>query len=241
MSDGDLLLSLLEHDLTIARAEKALDELPEKRSILQLRRRMKEIESVRDRALAGVHALEANIAKANDEAALVTEKIGAEQDKITSGVVVNPKELQHLSREIESLVRRRDALETEELELMQKAEDASARIATIDATLEEGRHKESELIRAFQVKGGTLQTEIRQAIAERGSIAAGLPAGLLQRYEALREQKHGIAVGQLEHGMCTACRTQLPAAKAQAIEAGPSIAECPNCRRLLVVRQDATA
>jgi hypothetical protein len=240
MNDGDLLLSLLEHDLTIARAEKALDELPEKRAILQLRRRVKEIDSVRDRAIAAVHALEAGIAKASDEVALVNEKIDAEQEKVTSGIVANPKELQHLTREIESLARRRDALETDELELMQKAEDASAKVATIDETLAEGHRKEADLIRAFQVKGGALQTQIRQATAEREAIAAELTPGLLQRYESLRDQKHGIAVGQLEHGMCTACRTQLPAAKAQAIEAGPSIAECPNCRRLLVVRQDAT-
>ena len=66
MSDGEVLLALTEQDLAIARAEKALDELPEKLAVLQLRKRLREIEGVREKAAAYCRKTEALIARSND-------------------------------------------------------------------------------------------------------------------------------------------------------------------------------
>jgi predicted nucleic acid-binding Zn-ribbon protein len=73
----------------------------------------------------------------------------------------------------------------------------------------------------------------------RERLAAQLPPALRSRYDALSTSKHGIAAGELKGQLCTACRTQIPAHEVQAIMAGPQIAECPNCKRLLIVKQEA--
>ncbi len=239
MTDGEVLLALTEQDLAIARAEKALDELPEKLAVLQLRKRLREIEVVRERAAAYCRKTEALIARANDEATTLQNKIDVEQAKVLSGDISNPKELQNLTREMDALKRRKDAVEFEELGLMEKSESGSAQLAKVDAALAEGVAKEQALIAEFKSKGGELQTEIGHMREARERLAAQLAPALGSQYEALRGSKHGIAAGELKGGLCSACRTQIPSHEVQAIMAGPEIAECPNCKRLLIVRVEA--
>jgi len=236
MTDGDILLALGSHDAEIRRAQKALDELPEKAAILQLRRRLKEIEALRAKADTVCRALDAETSRHQDEAASVSDKAAAEQSKVLSGEITNPKELQNLTREIAALERRRESLEREALASMEKAEAAREKLAAIDTTLAEGAEKERALIKRFKERGGDLQREIERLKAERALLLGKLPTQLADRYEAAVAAKHGIGVGELAAGLCTACRTQLPADRAQAIASGPEVAECPNCRRILVVR-----
>jgi len=239
MTKGETLLALMEQDLAIARAVKALDELPEKAAILQLRHRLKEIEGVAEKARAYVQRANAMVAKSADEVEMVQAKIDAEQAKVLSGQVTDPKELRNLTREIDALSRRKDQLEREELGLMEKAESGEAQRAKVDAALEEGRAKEADLIERYKSQGGEIQTEIARLRAERDAIARTLDGSLLARYERLREAKKGVAVGALKGALCTACRTEIPAGEVQALQAGPEVAECPNCKRMLVIVGDA--
>jgi len=241
MTEGEALVALAEADLAIVRAEKALDELPEKEAILALRHRLEEIEAVHQKALAYCAKADHLVAAATDETTLLTDKIEAEQSKVLSGQVSNPKEVQNITREIDALVRRKNSLENQTLELMEKAEAGAAQVAKVERTLEEGRAKEAELISRYKEKGGALQTEIGRLKAERQRTAALVSAEHLAHYESLRASKHGIGVGVLEGDLCTACRMALPAERAQAIQAGPEIAECPNCRRILIVSRSASA
>src|SRR5574340_661014 len=234
MLEGDTLVALMEQDLSIARAEKMLDELPEKIAVLQLRKRLKEIEALRDKARAYCHKADSMVTRSNDQAATVQAKIDTEQAKVLSGEVSNSKELQSLTRELDALKRRKDAIEFEELGLMEKAEAGSAQLAKVEAALAEGSAKEAALIEEYKVRGGALQAEIAQMKQAREALGAKLSDATRARYESLRESKHGIAVGILEGSLCSACRTQIPSSEAQAIQAGPEIAECPNCRRILV-------
>ena len=235
MTEGEALVALAEADLAIARAEKELDELPEKHAIIALRHRLEEIEQVLQKACAYCAKADQLVGDATDETATLTAKIEAEQAKVLSGQITNPKEVQNITREIDALLRKKSALENETLALMEKAETGAAQLAKVEHTLEAGRTKEAQLIARYKTKGSALQTQIGRLKLERATIAAQVSAARLARYDSLRATKHGIAVGELEGDMCTACRMALPAERAQAVQAGPEIAECPNCHRLLVV------
>lgn len=235
MSDGERLLALQEKDLAITRAEKVLDELPEKMAVLQLRKRLKDIDGVREKAAAYCRKAQAMVTRSNDEAASIQQKIDAEQEKVLSGQVTNPKELTNLTRELDALKRRKDAVEFEELKLIEKADAGEAQLAKVEAALAEGAAKEAELIEEYKARGGELNQEIARMKAEREKLAADVGGELLVRYEALRSSKHGIGVGSLKGEICTACRTQIPAGTVQELLRGPKIAECPNCHRILVI------
>jgi predicted nucleic acid-binding Zn-ribbon protein len=171
-----------------------------------------------------------------DSIAGVKSKMDSEQAKLVSGQIVNPKELQAVSRELDSLRRRVEQLESEELVEMQKREDGLAQAARIDAALTEGARREAELTERFKVRGSDILARIDTERRARAALAGLLPTGMRGRYEALRERWNGTAVGTLADGMCSACRVGLPSTKVQALLEGPDWADCPNCGRILIVR-----
>ena len=239
MDQAAALVALSEKDLEITRATKKLSELPEKTAILDLRHKLREVEALSAKAGVYVSQLQAALKRTEDETATVSEKIVAEQAKVNSGAITNHKELQSLSREIDSLARQKDKKVNEVLAAMEKLEAGKAQAEKVAATVEKGKLKEAQLIGQFQKVGGELQTSIDRAIKERAALAGVLEAPLLARYEAVRAAKHGMGVGVLRGDMCSACRIDLPFERIQALVAGGAIGECPVCHRLLVVPESA--
>ena len=132
MDPAGALRELQERDLDLARLTKQLDEMPEKRAILQIRAKIAEIRGLKARTEAVVHALDAAIKRHEDEVQAVADKIDDEQAKLLSGRIKSPKELQSISVELNSLKRRMDQLETEMLAQMQKRETAVGQAAKVD-------------------------------------------------------------------------------------------------------------
>lgn len=231
-----ILSELQEHDLQLVRLNKQLDEMPEKRAILQARAKITEIRSILDRTAAAVKAIEGGVRRFEDDVQTVAGKIDEEQAKLLSGKVTNPKELQSISLELDALKRRMDQLETELLAQMQKRETALEQVAKVEAAVVSGSAKETELTERFRERGSELIGRIEQETTRRSKLLAKLPKDLAQRYESVRASKHGIAVGTLSDGMCSACRVGLPAGKVDTLLHGPDIATCPNCGRILIVR-----
>lgn len=235
MDEVSALLRLQEIDLKVLRLNKQLDEMPEKRDILTMRAKLADIQGLLDRTEAAGRAVDAKLQRMDDETAGITEKMQAEQAKLLSGEVKNPKELQAISMELDALKRHHDALENEELAVMAQRETASEQEAKVRKVLAAGRRKEAELVDAFKDRGGAIVAEVEKLTAERERLVSSLPSKTRDRYEALREAKHGIAIGMLEGNTCGACRVTLPEDQLERLAAGPRVGECPKCRRMLVV------
>lgn len=235
MQQGQALLELQATDLEILRAEKRLEEIPEKRAILDARHKIREVEALRAKAEGIAANLERGVSRNEDECAGLTAKIEDEQIKIMSGDITNPKELQHIAREMDALKRRRDKLEMEQMKLMERVEVGRAQVAKVDAALVQLARREEELTLAFKSKGGEMIAAIEALKARREELAAGIGPDLLGRYDTLRASRAGLGAGRLSGQSCTACRMELPAQRVQELSAGPEIGICPNCKRLLVV------
>lgn len=230
------LLQLQESDLSILRLSKELDDMPEKRAILTARAKIAEIARLKERTDTVLHHLDLGAKSIEDAIAGVKAKMDAEQARFESGEIVNVKELQAVSRELDSLRRRVEQLEDELLAQMQKREDGALQAAKIDAALEEGARREAELTARFKERGGDILARIEAEKRARAALAGALPEALYSRYEEVRKTHHGVGVGLLTGSMCGACRVGLPAGKVQALLDGPDIGTCPNCGRLIVVR-----
>ena len=235
MEEPEILLEMQDRDVRIMRLEKQLDEMPEKRAILQARAKIEEVRTLLERTRAAGHAVDAAVKRAEDEIAAVRGKMEAEQAKLLSGAVTAPKELQAISMELDGLKRRSDKLEDEEMALLEKREQATSQEIKVLAVLEVGERKEHELVAAFKARGGDILAQTEQLHAERDALAGKLSPALRDRYEALRSSKHGIATARLEGSMCGACRVSLPAGSIESLLAGPVVATCPNCNRILIV------
>jgi predicted nucleic acid-binding Zn-ribbon protein len=242
VDQASALVALSEKDLEIVRATKKLAELPEKHAILEIRHKLRDIEVIAEKATVYVAQLESTLKRAEDETATISAHIVAEQAKVDSGAISNHKELQSLSREIDSLSRQKDKKENEVLAAMEKAEAGSAQAAKVADTVAKGHAKEAQLIERFQQIGGSLQRELDMLTKQRAALAGILDPALLARYEALRTAKHGLGVGVLHGLQCSACRIELPSESVLMMNnAGVPIAECPSCKRLLVIGAESSS
>jgi uncharacterized protein len=232
------LLALQTCDLEIRRATKLLDELPEKRAILETRHKAEEVRQLKGKAEEVVHRLERAIAANTDEVAAVDEKIAGVQKTLDSGQVTNPKEVHNLSREMDALKRREDKVDNDTIALMERLEHAREQVAKVDTALERLSGREKELIVAYQTKGGEVQRDLDAHRSQRIELVASLGDDLLARYESTAAAKGGIGAAKLLDVACSACRVELPAERLRELREGPDIGLCPNCRRLLVVRGD---
>jgi len=228
------LLELQAIDIEIVRATKRLDELPEKRAILQLRTKQREVGALAEKAGVLLRKLDGEVRVRKDEAEMISAKIAQEQQKIMA--TTDHRAVQSISREMDGLKRRRDKLEMEELQFMERVDKARAQLAAIEEHREKLADKESELIERFKEVGGVVQAEIAALEKRRTALAKGLARDTLTRYESVRDSKGGVAVGKLEGPMCSACRMDLPAERVKDLVEGPDIGVCPQCRRLIVVR-----
>lgn len=235
MDQAAALLELQRLDLEILRATKRLDELPEKQAILETRAKRREVGAMHEKAQLLVHKLQAEVKARQDETAMLVQKIDGEQAKIMA--TTDHRAVQSLTREMDGLKRRCDKLEMEMLQFMERIDKASTQVATVESAVQKLAQREEALIAKYREVGRGIQADIAQLQTERDSAAAAVSPDTLKQYEAIRESRGGVGVGELQGDTCTACRMSLPAQRVQTLQGGPDIAMCPQCRRLLVVRR----
>jgi hypothetical protein len=238
MGESDALLALQDLDLEVMRAEKRLDELPEKRAILETRAKTAEVSQLKAKADLLVSKLEAELRAHQDEVAMLTEKLTTEQKKVME--TSDHRQVQAITREMDGLKRRRDKVEMLSLQLMERIEKANGQRDKVDAALAQLAAKDAALVAQFQEKGGEIQSTIATLRARRDAYAAQLAPETLARYEAVRDQKGGIGVGRLEDTTCSACRMELPAERVKDLRtSGSDVGTCPACKRLIVISEDS--
>ena len=152
-----------------------------------------------------------------------------------SGGVSNPKELSALQAEVESLKRKKTALEDELLEAMLGREQATATIDGLAKEREETAAEVSDLTTVVDRLTGDISADFGKHSAARGEIAATIPDDLLKLYEQLRAAKGGVGAAGLEAGTCLGCHTKLPQRELERMRAEGGLQRCDNCRRILVV------
>lgn len=238
MNESRALVELQRCDLDILRLHTQLDELPERAQIINGRRKMADVEKLMERGAASIAAVERVIKSLEDDVAMVSEKLDAEQARLMSGAITDSREMQYVAREMDALRRQRDKAEFTMLEQLEKRETAQGQVAKIDQALTELRAKDGEYVASYRASGGALKTDIERLTVEREKIAVHLSAPLRERYEQLSADRHGVAVGVLENEMCTACHMTLPGGDLRALKGGDPIGRCPLCHRILIVEPE---
>lgn len=229
------LLEVQAADIDLIRARKRLEELPEKKAILEVRAKMKQIAALGAKASMLLKKLEAELKARQDEIAMLASKIEVEQAKIME--TADHRQITSLTREMDALKRRMDKLEMESLQYMERIEKATEQLATIEGHSDKLKEQDSVLVAQYREAGALVQSEISTLETTLKKLSKSLPKNVLDRYESIREAKGGVAVGKLENGTCTACRMALPAQQVRRLlDSGDDIGLCPECRRLIVVR-----
>ena len=220
-----------------------LDQVAHKRASLPEHQALKDLtgeKSVVDRELVTadteVSDLQREQKKADSDVEQVRQRRARNQQRLDSGQVTSPRDLENLQHEIGSLDRRISDLEDSELEVMEKLEAAEVVQADLRTRAEAfaGRQSELETTRDGALK--ELDEQRAQLGDKRTAVAAELPETLIAQYQRLREHNGGIGAAPLVGKRCMGCRMELAPSDLNAIKAAPpdAVLRCEECGRILV-------
>lgn len=163
-----------------------------------------------------------------------------EEARMYSGVIASEREAEALRSELSSLKSRKQDLEDDLLEAMERNEELTSVIATVTARQQELRDEITPLEQARDAAASDIDAELADLNAARTELVADLPADAVDTYDRLRARKNGVALAELRGGTCQGCHLQLTAGE---LEEGREIgqlglARCVQCGRLLVEPDD---
>ncbi|MDX3088946.1 MULTISPECIES: C4-type zinc ribbon domain-containing protein [unclassified Streptomyces] len=174
--------------------------------------------------------------KAEQDVDQVRTRAARDQQRLDSGAVTSPKDLENLQREITSLAKRQGDLEDVVLEVMERRESAQERVGELTGRVSSVQSKIDDATARRDVAFGEIDAEVDSVTKERGVVAGAVPADLLKLYEKLREQQGGIGAAKLYQRSCQGCRQELAITELNEIRsaAPDTVVRCENCRRILV-------
>jgi predicted nucleic acid-binding Zn-ribbon protein len=159
-----------------------------------------------------------------------------DRDRMDKGLITNPKDLERMQHELQSLERRISSLEDDELEVMARLEEAQRTLDALTAQVADADERLAALTTTRDEKQAEIDTALTEATAERASAIEGLPEDLLALYEKLRAQKGGVGAAALHQRRCTGCQLGIDTAELAVIKRAPSdeVIRCEECSRILV-------
>jgi len=229
------LLDLQAADTALAQLAHRRANLPELVALAERERRANELHN----DIVDAETLLADIVdeqrKLENEVDAVRTRAGRDEQRLQSGGLP-AKELESLQHEVSSLARRQTALEDDLLEVMERQEEADARLIQLTDARTALEDESAELASARDAAFAEIDAAVVQRTAERAAIAGELPADLLALYEKAREHGGGIGAAMLRQRRCEGCRIELSGAELSAVRAAEpdAVVRCEECRRILV-------
>jgi uncharacterized protein len=174
--------------------------------------------------------------KADDDVEQVKGRRVRDQQRLDSGSVANPKDLERLQHELVSLDKRIGDLEDVELEVMEELEAAQSELAELRTRLAELDERAAVLAGARDERVRGIKEEAAVVARDRATAVSGLPADLVALYERLRGQKEGVGAAALRARRCGGCSLELNSGDLAVIAKQPSdeVVRCEECGRILV-------
>lgn len=227
MQELDSRLDTLQHQLAT---------IPEAVQLAELGARRVELDgAVRDLRIE-VDDLTAEQKRADADVEQVKARRVRDQGMIDAGSITDPKALQRMLGELESLQRRISDLEDVEIEVMERLESAQSSLVERSREFEELDGQAGALEATRAEKAAELERSLDQAAAERAGLVQEVPDDLLALYTKLREQKGGVGAAALRRRECGGCRLTLNPSDLAKIAAAPTdeVLRCEECGRILV-------
>jgi len=224
-----------ELDSKIDQLRHQLTSLPEHAEIAALTTSRADLDDrVRDAQIL-VDDLNTDQKKADADVEQVKARRERDRSRIDQGLISNPKDLERMQHELESLERRISTLEDEEIEVMERLEEAQTTLGSLMAQRAAADDRLAALAEARDQKSTEIKRSLESVTGERATTAEGLPADLMTLYERIRAQR-GVGAAPLRARQCGGCQLTLNPSDLARIKTAPSdeVVRCEECSRILV-------
>lgn len=186
-----------------------------------------------EKAEKTVKESEQALKQAENEAMAQRIKLEQAESSLYGGRIQNPKELQDLQNDVASLKRHLATLEDRQLEAMLALEEARS---AVDSAKKDYMATQGQVISknaSLNAEQNGLQKEAETLSAQRLAVLPVIDAASLSCYDALRQQRRGLAVSTISDNACDSCGASLTPRHAQSVRFSQQIVNCPSCGRIL--------
>ena len=174
--------------------------------------------------------------KADADVEQVKARRVRDRDRMDQGLISNPKDLERMQHELDTLERRVTALEDEELEVMEQLEEAQQALTELQQQIADADERLTTLTAERDRRTAEIDAELAVITADRNPTVADVPDDLVTLYERLRDSKSGVGAAELRARQCGGCRLTLDNSELSQIKSAPSdlVIRCEECQRILV-------
>ncbi|NWH04827.1 zinc ribbon domain-containing protein [Desulfobacter latus] len=231
MSKPDIstLVRLQEAETEIVRLKEVLYEVEKKK--IKLASRLKQFAAALEENTEELEKLNKNCLDSENEIKIVDARIIKSNETLRN--VTTNKEYQVLLREVDDNKKRKDALETELLQIMEERENSQA---IVDESTKEYQQLE-EQVKAEQNQIEEQTTKDRKRLEEylesQKEIGASLDPKLLDQFKRISKMNQGSAVAQAQDQVCLGCFMNIPPQLYIEVQRGSKLIFCPQCSRIL--------
>jgi predicted nucleic acid-binding Zn-ribbon protein len=233
MSGAHNFFRLQEIDLAIDEIHARLSEI---QMTLEDDEEVREAQNMLQSAENQQAQTRASLKKADGAVSTQKNKLEGTDTKLYGGSVTNPRELQDLQMESESLRRHLSTLEDRLLDAMVAHEEAEEEVDSLQTQLRALLDQRKEQFAELEAEKIQLNDQLHHLEGNREAALVGIVEDELKRYQTLRTRYGGRAVALLEGGNCSLCGLSLPESTQQRIRSGAEIVQCNQCKRILYAR-----
>lgn len=171
------------------------------------------------------------------EAGQAAEQENIRRSETNMKEIKTNKEYQAVGREIAAARRQAAEIDEQTLQKIGLIDELNTEIAALNDTLAELEKNTSQRREEKQTEIDKIQQDIDEDVARREAITNELPASLVKRYNALREQRRGQAIAIARDGYCLGCNMNLPPQLYNSLFRSDEVISCPHCQRVLILKQ----
>jgi len=230
------LLVVQSHDTAIDRLVHGRTNLPEFAALASIEEEQAHLDQEHTNLTEQRHVVDREQKRLEDDAAIITDRIDRENERLYSGSVTAHKDLQAIQEELVVLGRRRGEIEDLVLAQMELGEPIDAGIASVEAKIADVSGRRDAVTQSLAESQAAIDAELVVEREQREAAAGEVDAELMATYETTRGDCGGIGASRLVDKTCEGCHLQLSAIEIDRIRkaAEDELIRCGECTRILV-------
>ena len=234
------LLDVQAHDTRLAQIAHRKRSLPEHAEHADLEKQLVAANDQLVTARTAATDIGRQLTKAETDVEQVRQRAARNRQRLDSGTGT-ARELEALQHELQSLAARQSVLEDEELEVMERQEQAEATVSASTASKARIEEQIEAVSRRRDDALAVLDTEAAGEQKAREQAAGGIPGALITMYERIRANSGGVGAARLYQRRCEGCRLSIPPNDLNRIRSAPvdEVIRCEECGRILVRTADS--
>ena len=225
----EILAQLQEVETEVANIRSLLDSLPAR--IEKLDARLDDLQRSIEESEAALSGIRKTYRAHESDVQMNLARMEKSRERLRT--VKKNTEYQLLLKEIEDAKQRNSDIEDKMLEFLDRIDAEEDAIAKKRASQEEISGQILEEKSDLRKQGEAGETKLAQLNARREDIAKSIEPGLLQKFNAIREKRQGLALVSVQDATCQGCHVNIPPQMFNEIQRLDSLRLCPNCQRML--------